>query len=132
MVELAGHKKDGKLKLYNRARLDDYIARQPEGQRLVVKVSRETRSGRQHRYYWGVVLKTIANANGDAVDYLHELFKKEFLGQECKETFGRMVWKSRSTTSLDTQEFAEYIEQIRAFVADFGIFVPEPGREEGL
>lgn len=126
-MEFTGHIEDGKLKLHNRSALEAYIAKQSEGQQMVVRVGRETRSARQNRYYWGQVLRTIADETGHSIDYLHELFKQEFLGQECEKTLGRPVWKTKSSKSLDTKEFTQYIEQIAAFVGDYGISIPQPG-----
>ncbi len=84
----------------------------------------------QNRYYWGVVLKTIADDVGEDVESLHEYFAEKYLLQEVREIFGNDVKIRKSTTKLSTKEFNEYIEKIRAEMAQFGFIIPDPDGEQ--
>jgi hypothetical protein len=87
---------------------------------ITIKKQERTRSGQQNRYYFGVVLKTIADDTGDDIDSLHTYFKYNFLRER-----GKKFPKMRSTTELSTLEFSDYIEKISKFVAErLSIHIP--------
>jgi len=87
-----------------------------------IRESKNSRSLQQNRYYWGVVLKTISFDTGYTSEEMHQLMAKQFLSYEKN---GKQF--VRSTASLNTKEFEEYMSQIRMFAsAELGIFVPEP------
>lgn len=94
---------------------------------LLVSVEhyRKRRSNTANSYYWGVVLATIASETGQDADSLHAFFKAKFLGFVDLTLFGEQVTVERSTKKLSTVGFAEYIEWICAWAADFGIAIPE-------
>lgn len=84
---------------------------------LAVTIERYTklRSTRQNRLYFDV-LGEITENTGIPKDKLHETFKAYFIGVEDLELPNKMVIQIPiSTTTLDTKQFADYIEQIKAY-----------------
>lgn len=96
---------------------------------------RPRRTDRQARYYFpcfcspfGEYLKEQGNDFADAKDAAHEILKARFLKVQIfdKETGQRFVFV-RSTTSLNTVEFNEYLDKCAAMLAsECSIIVPEP------
>jgi hypothetical protein len=79
------------------------------------------RSNNQNEYYWGCVLKLISEHTGDTVEDLHDHFRIRFLMRGVK------LDSPRSTTSLSTSEFEEYLSKIRHFAQmDLQVFIPLP------
>ena len=58
----------------------------------------------------------------------HEVLKKMFLEESvCDETTGQVYTYIRSTTTLNTKEFNEYLDQVAAMLAtDCGFTVADP------
>jgi hypothetical protein len=96
---------------------------------------RDTRSNRQNAWYWACIVSAFAAYMRDqdyeiiTDDEAHEFLKARFLAvsvhnRRTGEVIGRRV---RSTTELSTEQFCEYCERCRAWLADFfGIIVPDP------
>jgi len=81
-----------------------------------------TRSEKQNRYYWGVVLKIMGDDIGYLPDECHQLMGKQFLKYESKGE-----WFIKSTTKLKTGEMEEYLENVRRFAAmELHINIPTP------
>ena len=82
----------------------------------------------QNSYYWGVVLKVIADETGNSAEMLHEYFKSEFLDNRFVENkvFEKTVIREISTTELDSKVFTCYIEKIRSFASsELSCYVPD-------
>lgn len=101
--------------------------------RVEVKMHRKKRTNPQNAFYWGVVLAAFVNfrhEQGEEFDAenAHEFFKLKFLRSTVVNTdTGELLGSTvRSTTTLNTSEFNEYLEKITAWMADYGIVVPEP------
>ena len=88
----------------------------------VVSVEKEKkiRSIQQSRFYWGIFLPHISRESGYTVEELHDMFKESFLPREKKDS--KSIKKKlpmnrrpeyKTTTSLDTIEWEEYIQKIR-------------------
>lgn len=87
----------------------------------VIEERRETRSFDQNRYLWGGVYGTIAKVNWDDPEYIHWICGMRFLVDHSK----KMPYV-RSTATLDTKEFTEYVEKIKDWVSEFEITIPSP------
>ncbi len=98
-----------------------------------IKEAKRIRSLSQNSYYWGIVISSVTgmfNEHGtqaspeDVHNYLREnvgkLFKRINLPDGEIKTIGR------STTELTTSEFELYLEQIRAWAANYGLIIPLP------
>jgi hypothetical protein len=104
--------------------------------RMSVVKHRPRRSDRQNRFMWGCFVQPFATwlteTQGETytADDAHEVFKSMFLGRDvCDPKTGEVIGQSvRSTTTLSTTEFNEYLDHCAEFLARMcGIVVPEPG-----
>ena len=87
---------------------------------------KETRSGKQRRYQWGVVYKIIGDELGYTDEEVHQLMCEQFLSYT--KDFKQFV---KSTTKLNTKEMEEYLEQVRKFAAmELSINVPLPNESD--
>lgn len=94
---------------------------------VALKKNRAQRTLQQSRYYWGVVLSYLAEETGYTKDEAHQLMQRMFLKYVKDVSDGRSETFVRSTTSLNTAEMNDYIEQIRIFaVSELGVYIPEP------
>jgi hypothetical protein len=92
-----------------------------------LKKNKATRSLASNRYYWGVVLAYLSEETGFTKDEAHQLMQRMFLKYAKDAPDGTSEMFVRSTTSLNTAEMNEYIEQIRIFaVSELGVYIPEP------
>ncbi len=99
-----------------------------DGKAVVVKLAKpvNSRSQRQNRFYWGVVLTTIAEATGNTTEDLHEHFKDRFLPRRFVTLAGKELEVAKTTTALSQDEFSKYLEQLAAFAAsELGITLPD-------
>ena len=85
---------------------------------IEIKKYRKNRSDAQNKLYhmW---LKEISLHTGDTTDGLHEHFKNEYLDTEYIMVMGKSLVKTKTTTTLNTKEFTEYLEKIEHFAWHF-------------
>lgn len=130
-----GAVRGGQLHIKRKAEFERTI-RQMEGSEveLVLRKHRKGRSLSQNSYYWGVVVALLAEHCGYDPEEMHESLKFRFLRthEDPVETLhGRtMLPTVQSTTTLNTAEFSEYIEQARRLAAEMGVVIPSPGEIE--
>lgn len=88
---------------------------------IAVRRYRKKRSDKQNRYYW-LCLNHIANELGETEpDNLHITFKAMFLIDKS----GKLPI-IKSTTSLNSKEFMDYMEKISIKMGEFGVTLPNP------
>lgn len=136
-LELYGHIDDGGvLHIHNRDRLLQWASQYP-GKNVVVKFDRKgsKRSSPQNRYYWGIVIKEITLRLRELGhtwmndEETHQLMKLKFNYEQLISEHGEVLELPKSTTSLTKTQFAEYVEKIRMWAADFlDIDIPDPGK----
>lgn len=134
-LKYTGHVENGQIKLPG-ARMRAEIARAFPGKQIEVTVRRKRkhRSEPQNRYYWGVVVPMIQSGIKDLGDLVtteqvHEFLKMRYLKkQKINEATGEVIYEvARSTASLTTVEFMDYIAHCIQFAAEYlGVNVPEP------
>lgn len=107
-------------KVVNNQEYVDYMMNVPDWLYELKKV-REKRTNDQNRYLWGWVYKAIAEHIWEDEEYIHWVMWMKFLVDKTKK-----APYIKSTTKLDTKEFAEYVENIRNYVAPFGIYIMSP------
>ena len=100
---------------------------------------RGQRSSQANRYYWGVLVASFFSFL-QSQDYqitskedAHSLLKCRFLKCDVFDPVtGEVVGERiRSTTELDTAEFARYVDACRQWLLEFfSITVPDPSRAE--
>lgn len=116
----------GKLVLDDRLHLQRHI-RSLAGERVTLTVERyhPQRTNRQSRYYFGVVVKLLAEHCGyDDLDEMHETLAMKFLRiDDCPITG---VPRRKRTPKTNTKEFAEYLDQCIRLAAELGVVIPEP------
>lgn len=78
------------------------------------------RSGQANRFYWGVVIPTLAEHWGYTKDELHDALKWKFLRVDNPDFPMPTV---RSTATLTTEEFQEYVNQVRRLGEEDGCVV---------
>ena len=124
MKPLRGEVKNGELVIYAKSAFRSFKEKL-EGKQIVLKLTqfREKRTLPQNKYYWWI-LEYIEEETGNNRNDLHQLFKDKFLSKEVMvldETSKSYV----STTKLNTKEMTDYIEQIRQFMNEWGLYIPE-------
>jgi hypothetical protein len=102
-----------------------------QGFRLEIREHRATRSELQNRTLWWIyesILKLGGEAMGGwAKEDLHEFFLLTHFGSEVRVLFGRKRLKPiRRSKTLSKIEFAEFVEFIYRFMAEKGVYLPDP------
>lgn len=130
----------GKLTLDNERRYRELLKRLRDG-RYTIVIERETkgRSRQANRYLWGCCYALLSEHTGYTPDELHAHFKREFLGVQTKRILlqdeaGEVKQESEipvepTTTTLDTQAFTVFIENVRRVAAEIGCVIPDPDPE---
>lgn len=97
-----------------------------DGQKVIVTVKKfyRSRSTKQNSLYW-VWLNHIGNEIGEEPEDLHNTFKAMFLVDRAKDF--PIV---RSTKSLNTFQFMEYMEKIARKMSEMNIPLPNPDEAE--
>lgn len=118
-----GFTEKGKLRIVNVSDFNNYIAKFKDGKPLEVIVRRKMskRSDPQNKYYWGVVLAIISEHTGHTAEELHEAFKQKFL----KKFINKGLVFARSTTALNKIEFADYLDKVIQWAAEWEIVIPD-------
>jgi hypothetical protein len=91
------------------------------GKKLIKIASyRKKRSIDQNGYYWGVVLKYLSFEAGYTSEEMHQLLKEKFLAYEkVNQKTGQIDTFTGETKALNTLDFENYLEKVRAFAFDF-------------
>lgn len=93
---------------------------------VIVRLPRKDRTTQQNKYYWSCVVGIPAEHFGYLPEEMHEAYKWMFLRlhEEGKpETV-------KSTTSLSTIEFNEFVEKCRQWTAEQDLVIPDPEQVE--
>ena len=90
-----------------------------DGEYEIVKLKKD-RTSKQNRYLRGWVYKTIADYTGYDSDYIHQQLGWLFLVDY--ETYKNPY--IRSTASLNTQEFTEYVDKIVLWASEYWLHIP--------
>jgi hypothetical protein len=102
-----------------RAALEEAVLVWPDGPAtLTVEREAATRSLEANAYYWGVVVKALADHTGYTADETHEVLKIKFLPKDValRTGMGEVVAEfviGGSTRTLTVGEFFDYVERIR-------------------
>ena len=101
-----------------------------EGKRVEVSIKkyRKDRSLSQNNFYWAVVVEILGQHFGYEPDECHEALKFQFLKVHGDGPLPTV----RSTTTLNTEEFNDYVERIRRWaITEYGVYIPDPREGEG-
>lgn len=114
-------------------RISRFLAQLPAGRpwRVTVEPHKLTRTLPQNAYLWAIYGK-ILSVGGEAMggwtkDDLHDFFLIHCFGSEVKELFGKKRHVPlRRSSSLNKQEFTDFVESIMRFMAEQGVYIPSP------
>lgn len=116
----------GKLHLQDRQKFDNYILGLEGDVQIVVGKIKKQRSNNENRYYWGVVVKLLSEMTGYTDDEMHDALRMLFLLDRDKT-----IPTLRSTASLTTVEFENYMTNIREWASrEMNCYIPEPNEVE--
>lgn len=98
---------------------------------LEYKTQQATRSVVQNKYYWGVIIKMIAEEVGYSPEVTHDYMKKLFLGFEQYDFPDGVHYFLKTTTTLTTGEIEEYFRKIRNWSGEFlNCYIPLPNETQ--
>jgi hypothetical protein len=103
---------------------------------VTVEVWKKPRTNQQNAYLWGVVYPAVIEGGGEALvgwsrDDLHDYFLGECFGWETLEGFGRKRLRPlKRSSTLNKQEFSDYLEFISMKCGELGFTIPEPSYEQ--
>lgn len=114
------------------------VLRRFEGKRMTVTVERyrRKRSNPQNAFYWGCVIPRIQLMFEEAGSSVSAEEVHDFLRSECRITreiidpLGEVHSTLRSSTELDTSEWEDWMEKIRAWAGERGHQIPFPNEFE--
>jgi hypothetical protein len=92
--------------------------------RLIVTAEEKQRNAAQNRFYWGAVLKQIAETGWvDGRQYdkdtWHEFFARRYgVLDELTLPDGEIITRRKSTTQMSVGEFSEYLNQVQAYAGE--------------
>lgn len=89
--------------------------------RIIVTAEERQRNAQQNRFYWGAVLKAIADqawVEGRQFDKdaWHEYFARKY--GVCDELIlpdGEIITRRKSTTQMSIGEFSEYLNDVQSY-----------------
>jgi hypothetical protein len=101
--------------------------RRLDGQRVRLTVSKasEKRSTNANGYLWGVCYEAIAEWSGYTPEEVHALCKAMFIEPRPLNLGGKVV-EIRSTAGMDSARFSAYVENVKRFAAEQGLYIPDP------
>jgi ribosomal protein L30E len=92
---------------------------------IVVKKNRPVRSLSANAYYH-VILSLIGIHTGHTHEQLHDICKKKFNYEVINLPKSGSEIRGKSTTSLDTAEFAAYVNRVKQWSLDeFNLLIPD-------
>ena len=92
--------------------------------RLIVTAEERQRNTQQNRFYWGAVLKQIAESawvDGKQYDKdtWHEFFARRYgVMDELTLPDGEIITRRKSTTQMSVGEFSEYLNSVQAYAGE--------------
>lgn len=122
----------GELKLEDPVAWRGFLAKL-QGKRVAVtvKADRKHRTLQANAYLWKVVYGLIAEWSGHEPEEIHEAMKEKFLNRTTLDLPNmKTLVVPPSTASLDTVEFAIYIDRVRRWAAESGVNIPDPNEVE--
>jgi hypothetical protein len=99
------------------------FAEKGEPLRIIVTSEERKRNAEQNRFYWGVVLRDIAEqawVNGQQYDKdtWHEYLARKFgVCEDVTLPDGEIIVRRKSTAAMSVHEFSEYLNQAQAYAA---------------
>jgi hypothetical protein len=89
-----------------------------------IRERKTTRSLAANAYYWGVVIPAFCELTGYEKDEMHEVLAMHFLRIEDDPLTGAP--RRERTPNCSTPKFQEYVDRLRRFGAEMGLYIPDP------
>lgn len=90
---------------------------------VLIRQRKTKRSSQANRFYWGVVVKLLAEHCGYDPQEMHEALAMRFLRiEDCPITGAP---RRKHTPKTDTQEFSEYVTHCIRLAAELGVVIPD-------
>ena len=108
-----------------------------EGQRVEITIqkARFKRSNPQNAYFHGVVIPIVTNGLKElghvtSNTEVKEMLKAKFLSEPLHLKEGVFMDRIKATSQLTKTQFADFIQEIQAFAAEFiGVQIPDPNEQ---
>ena len=106
--------------------------------RLTVSTVQDTRSLRQDKFWWGVVVALFAEHCGYDRMEMHEVLKMELLPvvkllhDPATGEVAREVIVAGSTASLSAGAFCDLVARAQRLGAEMGLYIPDPNEHAHL
>lgn len=113
---------NGKLVLRENDLFNRYLHSLRGEVEVIVRKWKKRRSSKQNNYYWGAVIPILCESFGYSDEEMHEALKWLFLRNREREKLPTV----KSTASLSTIEFNNYIDKIILWAGEQGIVIPPP------
>lgn len=85
---------------------------------------KKKRSLNENNYYWGVVIEILSEYTGYTPQEMHDALRFKFLRDKSERD---LLPRMKSTAGLTTDEFEDYLSQIRIWAAqDLACPIPLP------
>jgi len=123
--------KDGRMSDKFRDSINRYILSLKDGPaRITIERYRKKRTDPQNRYYWKIVVRIVGQYCGYTDEEAHDALKWKFLRVPAVGVKAGMPDTVRSTASLNTEEFEEYLETVKRWAAtELQLYIPDPNEE---
>jgi hypothetical protein len=116
--------------------LAQFLIRSEDDYELVLRPHRKARSTEQNRRYWALLNEIAAQpvqGKRFITEAWHEYFKGRFIGkEEIRLPNGDIFNRPISTTTLDVEQFGEYMTQVEVWAASHGILLGEDAPQESV
>ena len=92
----------------------------------------QKRTNEQNRYYYGIVVKVLAEEIGYYAFEMHQLLLRMFakIGED-EDEYGHKYDITESTSGMDTMRMEKYMNDIKVFfLTEFKILVPDIGEKD--
>lgn len=130
---IRGRLEGGEVRVSRSAMAEALRGRGDQEIEVHVYALKAARSKRQNALYWGVYVPALVEYTGFDGAEVHEILKARFLSRsvEIIAPDGAVIEAciAPSTTRLTTVQFGEFLERVRAFAAELGVYIPDPGEE---
>jgi hypothetical protein len=104
--------------------------------RVELSEAKPVRTESQNKLLWAIYTQILAvggeEMGGWTKDDLHDFFLIDHFGSETYEVFGKKrIRPLRRSKKLNKQEFSNYVAHIQQFMAERGVYIADPGGQNG-
>lgn len=103
-------------------KITEYVRGKDDWFVVEIQYSKKIRSLNQNRYYWGVVVKIIADHTGYLSEEAHQILAKKFLSYQTTDFVFVL-----STAKLNSFDFEKYLDKCRTWAKEeMDVHIPMP------